>query len=228
MQKLSPSNILELDNLPGLPAKVDFLLGQYLREIGLRPSVYFVSALPTEGNELGDFRFVITEKSLYTWNGTEWEPMGILGGLQQIEQERFVEGINPSVRNQEILHSVSEGQVVYASAPCEWSPAFCDGTFLQATASSVYTGVSGALFTSGAMISDAMFTTSGGKPGINSVCFLASSKADGGTGAGKFSAAPPSGTGEWVVRCGTVIDNRNYENQKTCKIVFYPDYPIQL
>lgn len=227
MQKLSPSNILELDNLPGLPAKVDFLLGQYLREIGLRPSVYFISALPTEGNELGDFRFVITEKALYTWTGTEWEPMGILGGVQQVEQERFVEGINPSIRNQ-TTHNVAEGQAVYASAPNVWLPARCDGTFLQATTSSVYTGVSGALFTSGALISDAVFTAEGGKPEINSVCFLAASSADKGTGSGKFSTKPPTETGQWVVRCGTVVDNTNYDTQKTCKIVFYPDYPIKL
>lgn len=227
MQKLSPSNILELDNLPGLPAKVDFLLGQYLREIGLRPSVYFVSALPMEGNELGDFRFVITEKALYTWNGTEWEPMGILGGTQQPEQESFAEGINPSVRNQ-TTQNLQEGQAVYASAPNQWASAFCDGTFVQAATSSVYTGVDGALFTSGSLISDALFTTEGGKPRVDSICFLASSQADGGTGAGKFSAVPPSLDGQWVVRCGTVTDNANYDSRKTCKIVFYPDYPIQL
>lgn len=227
MQKLSLATILELDNLPGLPAKVDFLLGQYLREIGLRPSVYFISALPAEDNELGDFRFVVTEKAMYTWTGSAWEPMGILGGVQQVEQERFVDGINPSLRNQETV-SASSGQVCYLSGPNEWSPGRCDGTFLEARVSSVYTGVTGALFTSGAFVDEAPFTTAGGKPQINNICFLAAGADDGGTGAGKFSAVPPTKDGQWVVRCGTVVNNSLYDTQKVCQILFFPDPPILL
>lgn len=227
MQKLSLQNILELDNLPGLPAKLDFLLGQYLREIGLRPSVMFFSALPMEENELGDFRFVITEKTLYTWTGSQWVPLS--GGISALssEQGAFVDGINPSIRNQN-TSKAHNGVACYAASPNAWEPAQADGTFLQANTSAVYTGTEGSLFTSGAVINEALFVSGGGKPEINATCFLAAAAADGGTGAGKFSATPPSNAGEWVVRCGTVIDNSLYDMQKLCKIVFYPVPPIQL
>lgn len=227
MQKLSTQNILELDNLPGLPAKIDFLLGQYLREIRLRPSVMFASALPLEENELGDFRFVITEKTLYTWTGTEWVPLS--GGISALSQEQgsFVDGINPSIRNQN-TDATQSGIACFVSSPNIWEPAYADGTFLQANTSAVYTGTPGSLFTSGAVINEALFTSDGGKPEVNAMCFLAAKAADGGTGAGKFSATPPSKAGEWVVRCGTVVDNSFYNMQKLCKIVFYPVPPIQL
>jgi len=227
MQKLSLQNILELDNLPGLPAKIDFLLGQYLREIRLRPSTMFFSGLPLEENELGDFRFVISEKTLYTWTGVEWVPLS--GGISALseEQRAFVDGINPSIRNQS-THKAASGLACYAASANVWEPARADGTFLQANTSSVYTGTEGSLFTSGAVINEALFTSEGGKPEVNGTCFLAAGAADGGTGAGKFSASPPSKTGEWVVRCGTVIDNSFYDMQKFCKIVFYPVPPIQL
>jgi len=227
MQKLSFSNILELDNLPGLPAKVDFLLGQYLREIGLRPSVYFASQLPAEENELGDFRFVITEKTLYTWTGTEWVPLS--GGISALSQEQgsFTDGINPSLRNQQ-THRVGHGKACYSVSAGMWEPAFSDGTFLQANTSAVYTGVEGSLFTSGAAINEALFTSDGGKPEVNGLCFLATAKADANTGAGKFSALPPSEAGQWVVRCGTVVDNSQYDAKKVCDIIFYPTPPIQL
>lgn len=227
MQKLSLQNILELDNLPGLPARVDFLLGQYLREIGLRPSVMFASALPMEENELGDFRFVISEKTLYTWTGTEWVPLS--GGISALsaEQGSFVDGINPSVRNQNTT-TVAAGYACCAVSSNAWDHAKADGTFLEANASAVYTGTASSLFTSGAVINEAPFTSDGGKPEVNSICFLAVGAADGGTGAGKFSAKPPFRAGEWVVRCGTVVDNSFYEMRKVCKIIFYPVPPIQL
>jgi hypothetical protein len=227
MQKLTPSNILQLDNLPGFPARFDFLLGQYLREIGLRPSVYLASSLPMEGNELGDFRFVVSEKALYTWTGSVWEPLSGLSGNRQPEQQNFVEGINPSLRNQTTA-ALPIAYASYVSAPNTWAQGRADGTLREATVSAVYTGVEGALFTSGAFISAAPFTEAGGKPEINGICFLATSSADAGTGAGKFSATPPSGKGHWVVRCGVVVDNVNYDATKTCEIMFYPDYPIQL
>lgn len=227
MQKLSPSNILQLDNLPGFPAKADFLLGQYLREIGLRPSVYLASSLPMEGNEYGDFRFVGSERTFYTWTGTIWEPLFGLSGRNHPEQQNFIEGINPSLRNQ-LTSGMAEPRVVYASGVNAWSQARSDGTLTEATVSAVYAGVEGALFTSGAFVSAAPFTAAGGKPAINGICFLAAASDDGGAGAGKFTAKAPEEKGRWVVRCGTVVDNTNYDTAKTCEIIFYPDYPIQL
>lgn len=227
MQKLTALNLIRLDKLPGFPAKNEFLLGQYLKEIGLRPSVYLAESLPLEENRFGDFRFVVSEKAFYTWTGEAWEPLFGFMDQRFSEQGQFLDGVNPSLRNQTTA-SVETPLIVHAAGPMTWEPAQCDGNLSQAIASAVYAGTPGALFTSGSFLDSAPFTADGGKPDVNGLCFLAAAADDRGTGAGKFSARPPDKEGQWVVRCGTVIDNSTYDQSKTCKVLFYPDYPVGL
>lgn len=223
MQKLTLQSILGLDNLPGFPPAEQFMLGRYLQEINLRPSVADVALLPATGNETGDLRFVLSQRSLYFYENGQWLPLSSNG-----EFAGEGSGTDPSITDGQTTTGLTTGQVCYVSGANAWQPAQADGSFEQALASGIFTGVPGKLFTPGASVQAVPFTTEGGQPSPGRVCFLARGAEDGGTGAGKLSATAPSSPGQWVIACGTVLDASNYAAQKTCKILFFPASPIQL
>jgi hypothetical protein len=223
MQKLTLQNIIGLDNLPGFPSAEEFQLGRYLQEVHVRPSVADVSLLPATGNETGDLRFVLAQRSIYFYEDGQWLPISANG-----EFAGEGSGTDPSITDGQTTVGLSTGQLCYISGANSWQPARADGTFQQAVPSGIFTGISGKLFTPGASVQAAPFTLDGGKPNPGSVCFLAVGAADGGTAQGKLSAIPPTDAGHWVVACGTVIDAANYDASKTCKVLFFPNAPIQL
>ena len=226
MQKLTLQNIIGLDNLPAFPSAdgvEGFRLGRYLQEVRLRPSVADVAMLPDTGNETGDLRFVLAQRSIYFYEEGQWLPISANG-----EFAGEGSGTDPSITDDQTTAGLSAGQLCYIAGANAWLPARADGSFLEAVPSGIFTGIPGKLFTPGASVQAAPFTADGGRPNPGAVCFLATSAQDGGTGAGKLSATAPSTAGQWVVACGTVIDAANYNLSKTCKVLFFPNAPIQL
>lgn len=88
MQNLTQRVIDALNNLPGFPPKPttnppqdgQFILGDYLYEIHVRPEVANFAALPLVGNALGDIRASLADQLWYIWDGAAWQPMGGGGG----------------------------------------------------------------------------------------------------------------------------------------------------
>lgn len=88
MQRLTPSVIKQLNNLPGFPAiptssppeSDRWILGDYLDEIKVRPGVSALVDLPLAGNVAGDVRFVVALGAWYWWTGAVWLPVGGGGG----------------------------------------------------------------------------------------------------------------------------------------------------
>ncbi|NBT35348.1 MAG: hypothetical protein EBT03_07390, partial [Betaproteobacteria bacterium] len=88
MQRLTQRVIDALNNLPGFPPKPttnppqdgQFILGDYLYEIHVRPEVANFAAMPLVGNALGDIRASLADQAWYIWDGAAWQPMGGGGG----------------------------------------------------------------------------------------------------------------------------------------------------
>lgn len=88
MQNLTQRVIDALNNLPGFPPKPtanppqagQFILGDYLDEIAVRPEVANFAALPLVGNSLGDVRASLADQAWYIWDGAVWQPMAGGGG----------------------------------------------------------------------------------------------------------------------------------------------------
>jgi hypothetical protein len=88
MQNLTQRVIDALNNLPGFPPKPttnppqdgQFILGDYLYEIHVRPEVANFAAMPLVGNALGDIRASLADQAWYIWDGAVWQPMGGGGG----------------------------------------------------------------------------------------------------------------------------------------------------
>lgn len=88
MQRLTPSVIKQLNNLPGFPAIPNtnppsedrWVLGDYLNEIKIRPGVAVLGNLPVSDNVTGDVRFVVALGSWYWWDGAAWQPVAGGGG----------------------------------------------------------------------------------------------------------------------------------------------------
>lgn len=86
MQRLTPSVIKQLNNLPGFPAiptsnppeSDRWILGDYLDEIKVRPGVSALVDLPLVGNVAGDVRFVVALGAWYWWTGAAW--LAVAGG----------------------------------------------------------------------------------------------------------------------------------------------------
>jgi hypothetical protein len=88
MQNLTQRVIDALNNLPGFPPKPtanppqagQFILGDYLDEIAVRPEVANFASLPLVGNSLGDIRASLADQAWYIWDGAAWQPMAGGGG----------------------------------------------------------------------------------------------------------------------------------------------------
>ena len=92
MQKLTAEVIKQLNNLGGgfPPAPTgpnnepqndeQWILGDWLEEIRVRPGVPAVIDLPPLDNEIGDVRFVVALGTWYWWDGAVWAPAGGGGG----------------------------------------------------------------------------------------------------------------------------------------------------
>lgn len=229
MQRLTPSVIKQLNNLPGFPAiptklppEYDrWVLGDYLEEIRVRPGVYDLGDLPLTENTLGDVRIVVAEQAWYLWDGFAWVPITGGGGGG---------GANPSISGQIVL-GLAVGQIGYLSGPNTWNAASADGSLLQSQSLGVYAGTAGVILLSGSTVNTLQCTTDGGQPDINGRLYLAPSSEDGGTAAGKVTATPPnpppSGTMN-LQYIGVCVDNSAYGALKTVKAIFQPAYPIIL
>lgn len=88
-------------------------------------------------------------------------------------------------------------------------------------------GISGTMTVAG-VIEAAKFTVDGGAPSPGAPVFLAVGSADGGTGAGKLSAAPPTAAGHHVAEVGICLDDANYAGSKTCKVLLQVKAPVKL
>lgn len=92
MQKLTAEVIKQLNNLGGgfPPAPTgpnnepqnaeQWILGDWLEEIRVRPGVPAAVDLPLLDNEAGDVRFVVSLGTWYWWDGLVWAPAGGGGG----------------------------------------------------------------------------------------------------------------------------------------------------
>jgi hypothetical protein len=92
VQKLTAEVIKQLNNLGGgfPPAPTgpnnepqndeQWILGDWLEEIRVRPGVPAAIDLPLIDNEAGDVRFVIALGTWYWWDGVVWAPAGGGGG----------------------------------------------------------------------------------------------------------------------------------------------------
>ena len=88
MQNLTQRVIDSLNNLPGFPPKPttdppqvgQFILGDYLFEIHIRPESADFASLPATGNALGDIRASLADQAWYIWDGAAWQPMAGGGG----------------------------------------------------------------------------------------------------------------------------------------------------
>lgn len=92
MQKLTAEVIKQLNNLGGgfPPAPTgpnnepqndeQWILGDWLEEIRVRPGVSALVDLPVLDNELGDVRFVVALGAWYWWDGAAWVPVAGGGG----------------------------------------------------------------------------------------------------------------------------------------------------
>lgn len=233
MQKLTPEVIRQLNNLGGgfppaptgpsnAPATAEeWILGDWLDEIRLRPGVTAVGDLPATDNAVSDVRFVFNAGTFYYWNGAVWVPTAGGGGG----------GItNPQITGQTTAGLLA-GQVCYTSAANTWSAAQSDGTLSQSTAIGVYEGVVGTISLSGSPIASLRCTTAGGLPAINAKLYLAAAADDAGTGVGKVTATPPTpplGGSINLTVIGTCVDNANYGGLKTVKAILEPAYPVIL
>jgi hypothetical protein len=91
----------------------------------------------------------------------------------------------------------------------------------------IYDGVAGEIIGGGK--TTALFTTAGGSPSNGAPVFLAAATDDGGAGAGKLTATPPtSGSGLVRARVAIVVDNSQYASAKTCVIQLQPVAPVLL
>jgi len=92
VQKLTAEVIKQLNNLGGgfPPAPTgpnnepqndeQWILGDWLEEIRVRPGVPTAIDLPLLDNDIGDVRFVIALGTWYWWDGVVWAPAGGGGG----------------------------------------------------------------------------------------------------------------------------------------------------
>ncbi len=88
MQKLTDRVVVQLNDLPGFPARPNtvppapdrWVFGDWLVECRVNPSVASVAVLPAEDNRLGDVRVCLLEQAWYIWDGSAWQPMGGGGG----------------------------------------------------------------------------------------------------------------------------------------------------
>jgi hypothetical protein len=234
MQKLTLEVIKQLNNLgggfppaptgPGNAPENDeqWILGDWLAEIRLRPGVTAVGDLPATGNTTSDVRFVFNAQTFYFWSGAAWLPIAGGGGGGGIT--------NPQITGQ-VTAGLLPGEVCFTSAANTWSRAQSDGTLSQATAIGIYEGVAGTISLSGSPIASLRCTTAGGLPAVNDKLYLARAADDGGTGAGKVTATPPSpapGGSVHLTVIGTCVDNANYAGVKTVKAILEPAYPVIL
>ena len=232
MQKLTPQVIGQLNELPGFPPAptgpgnapanpYQFILGDYLEEIRVRPGVALVADLPATGNTTGDVRIVVSAQAWYFWTGVAWIPMA--GGGPP-------SSANPSITGQVTAGLVS-GEVCYLSAAETWSPAQAGGTLSQATSLGLYDGTPGTIFLSASSTVDLRCTTAGGLPATNAKLYLAPASEDGGTGAGKATATPPTpppGGSVHLQVIGVCVNNASYGASKVVKAIFQPAYPVIL
>lgn len=228
MQNLTALVIEQLNNLPGFPPKPttsppqpnQFILGDYLEEIRVRPGVVLVLDLPPTGNTAGDVRFVTSVGQWYWWNGAAWAPTAGGGGG----------GTTPQLTGQ-VTAGLVAGEVCYLSAAETWSRAQADGTLAQATSLGIYDGTPGTILLTGSSLVDLRCTTAGGAPAINGKLYLAPASEDGGTGAGKVTATPPSpppGGSIQLEVVGVCVNNATYAGSKVVKAIFQPAYPVIL
>jgi len=139
-------------------------------------------------------------------------------------------GGNPSISGQ-ITTGLLKGNICFLSGANTWSKAQADLLTATTTAFGVFNGVDGTVDLSGSTIEELLCTTDGGVPAVGARLYLSTSTADGGTGAGKATAIPPSPPVSGMVKLqnvGICVDNTNYASFKTVKVIFQPSYPTIL
>lgn len=77
-------------------------------------------------------------------------------------------------------------------------------------------------------VDDAKFTTDGGSPVPGAPVYLALGTADSSAGAGKLTATKPSVTGQVVAEVGICLNDSNYAESKTARVLLQPKTPVVL
>ena len=87
-QKLTPEVVVQLNDLPGFPARPNttppapdrWVLGDWLVECHVHPEAANFASLPLVGNLVGDVRVSLADQAWYIWDGAAWQSMGGGGG----------------------------------------------------------------------------------------------------------------------------------------------------
>jgi hypothetical protein len=87
-QKLTPEVVVQLNDLPGFPARPNttppapdrWILGDWLVECHVHPEAANFASLPLIDNLVGDVRVSLADQAWYIWDGAVWQPMAGGGG----------------------------------------------------------------------------------------------------------------------------------------------------
>lgn len=175
---------------------------------------------------------------LLYWNGVIWAllPAGTLGYVLTSNGPLSLPSYQPSAGGGggggdalavtgQTTTGLTDGDVCYISANNTWLTARSDGSRRQATISGAHAGTAGTMVIQG-RIAAAKFTTAGGTPTPGEEVYLAANADDGGTGAGKLTAAQPSSG--FLTVAGTCLNNTAYAGSKTSIVLLNPQSPIEL
>jgi hypothetical protein len=207
VQKLTDRVVVQLNDLPGFPARPTtvppapdrWVFGDWLVECHVHPSVVSAAALPTEDNRLGDVRVCLLEQSWCIWDGSAWQPMtgGGGGGTPSVVD-------TPVVAQEDLVAGDLVCFVYSGGAPkvCKADATSADG--LLNPVGFVVTGVAAGASTTVRVSGVASVPTMqfDGGPGVANVgqrVFVSIT-------AGKITLTAPSASGSIVQRAGVLVD----------------------
>lgn len=87
-QKLTDEVVVQLNDLPGFPARPNttppapdrWILGDWLVECHVNPEAPDFASLPLTDNRVGDVRVSLADQAWFIWDGAVWQPMAGGGG----------------------------------------------------------------------------------------------------------------------------------------------------
>ena len=92
---------IQLNNLPALPRKQQWELGEWIEECHVRPEVADFASLPLTDNQVGDARISLADQAWFIWDGSAWQSMGGGGGgvnsVTALAPISSSGGINPQI-----------------------------------------------------------------------------------------------------------------------------------
>lgn len=127
-QKLTPEVVVQLNDLPGFPARPNttppapdrWILGDWLVECHVNPEAPDFASLPLTDNRVGDVRVSLADQAWYIWDGAVWQPMagGGGGGVASVSASAPLSssgGFNPTISLTGIVDAAHGGTGIAAS-----------------------------------------------------------------------------------------------------------------